>query len=80
MDLAVKPQNKTKQKQNKQKTLAYYIVSFVAQKLLELTNEPRHEGLGIGGGGGGGVRPGKTHTSLLSHRDKLESWNFGYSK
>ena len=25
-----------------------------------------------------GLRPGKTQTGLLSYRDELESWNFGY--
>ena len=38
-------------------------------------NEPRHEKTGLPG-----VRPGKTQTGLLSYRDKLESWNFGFSK
>ena len=27
-----------------------------------------------------GLRPGKTQTGLLSYTDKLESWNFGFSK
>ena len=27
-----------------------------------------------------GLRPGKTQTGLLSYRDKLESWNFRFSK
>ena len=26
----------------------------------------------------GSLRPGKTQTDLLSYRDQLESWNFGY--
>ena len=37
--------------------------------------EPRHEKTCIRG-----LRPGKTQTSLLSYRSKLEFWNFGYSK
>ena len=27
----------------------------------------------------GSLRPGKTQTDLLSYRDQLESWNFGYT-
>ena len=37
--------------------------------------EPRHEKTCLRG-----LRPGKTQTSLLSYRSKLESLNFGYSK
>ena len=37
--------------------------------------EPRHEKTCLRG-----FRPGKTQTSLLSYRDKLEAWTFGYSK
>ena len=40
-----------------------------------LQYEPRHEKTCLWG-----FRPGKTQTSLLSYRDKLESWNFGLSK
>ena len=38
-------------------------------------NEPRHEKCCLPG-----LRPGETQTSLLSYRDKLEAWNFGFSK
>ena len=37
--------------------------------------EPRHEKTCLRG-----LRPVKTQTSLLSHRGKLEAWNFGYRK
>ena len=35
--------------------------------------EPRHEKTCLQD-----LRPGKTQTGLLSYRDKLVSWNFGY--
>ena len=38
-------------------------------------NEPRHEKTCLPG-----LRPGETQTSLLSYRDQLEAWNFGFSK
>ena len=37
--------------------------------------KPRHEKTGLPG-----LRPGKTQSSLLSYREYLGSWNFGYSK
>ena len=39
------------------------------------TYEPRHEKTCLQG-----LRPGKTQTGLLSYRDQLETWNFGFSK
>ena len=37
--------------------------------------EPHHEKTCLRG-----FRPGKTQTGLLRYRDKLKSWNFGFSK
>ena len=46
---------------------------FVSQK--QYLFEPRYEKTCLRG-----LRPGKTQTGLLSYMDKLESWNFGFSK
>ena len=39
----------------------------------EMQYEPHHEKTCLRG-----LRPGKTHTSLHSHRSWIEAWNFGY--
>ena len=49
----------------------FLIIAFSSTLLIE----PRHEKTCIRG-----LRPGKTQTGLLSYRDQLESWNFGFSK
>ena len=51
------------------------LLNFPSMMCIYMLYEPHHEKICLRG-----FRPGKTQTDLLSYRDKLGSWNFGFSK
>ena len=67
-------ENKTMMSESQNIFLWSVIISSTYQ-LSDLQYEPRHKKTCLRG-----FRPGKTQTGMLSYRDKLESWNFGFCK